>query len=355
MSTASARWDRSARALWSARGPGAALARGALLLPAAAYRIAVAIRNAAYDTGVLRSRPLPLPAVGVGNLAVGGAGKSPLARWIAVELGARGARVGLLLRGYGGDEVLEHREALPGVVVVADADRRRGALEAARAGADALVLDDCLQHRRVAPDLMLAVVAAESAAAPRWPLPAGPWREGRSALARADAVVVTRKSAGEAEARALAESLRRRTRRGLGLVAALTPTRLAPLAGGAARPLGEALAGRRVLAVCGIGAPEAFASQLRAAGAASVELAGFGDHHAYSDADVTAIRRMGGAHDLVVTTAKDAVKLRALWPSDPPACHVALLDVGLGPDRALLSGLLDEVLARSRPSTTRDW
>ena len=340
--------------LWSSRGPGAALARGALLLPAAVYRVAVAVRNTAYDAGVLRSWPLPLPAVGVGNLAVGGAGKSPLARFIAAELGARGSRVGLLLRGYGGDEVREHREALPGSVVVADADRRRGALDAVRAGADVLVLDDCLQHRRVVPDLMLAVVAAESAGAPPWPLPAGPWREGWSALSRADAVVVTRKSATEDEARAMAERLRPRTRRGLGLVAALTPARLAPLEGGAGRPIGDAVAGRRVVAVCGIGEPEAFASQLRAAGAASVELVAFGDHHAYDAGDVAAVLGLAASHDLVVTTAKDAVKLRGLWPSGPTPCHVALLEVSLGADHELLAGLLGEALARRRHSTTRD-
>ena len=118
MTTAGSTLGRTARWVWYARGPTVAVARLLLLAPAALYRVAVLVRNAAYDAGVLRSARLPAPSVGVGNLAVGGVGKTPVARFLAVELARRGCRVGVLLRDYGDDEVREHREALPAAVVV---------------------------------------------------------------------------------------------------------------------------------------------------------------------------------------------------------------------------------------------
>lgn len=333
---------RLARAVWSGRGAWAALARGALLVPAGGYRCAMALRNVAYDLGALPSRSLPAPSLGVGNLTVGGTGKSPLCRWMAAELLRRGCRVGILLRGYGQDEAEEYREAVPRAVVVADPDRRRGAIEAVRRGAEVLVLDDCLQRRDVRPDVLLAVVAAESFEGPRWPLPAGPWREGLGALRRADAVVVTRKVARAEEAEALARTLAPRARGGEGLVAALVPAHLVPLSGGSPMDPG-ALRGRTVVALCGIGAPEAFAAQLVAFGPARVGLMAFGDHHAYSAADVATARAGAGAEGIVVTTGKDAVKLRRLWPAGAPECRVATLEVRPADASGYLARTLDGI------------
>ena len=348
MTVAGSAIGRVARAVWSAPGPAAALARGVLLVPAALYRVVVLARNAAYDAGWLGSRRLPVPSVGVGNLAVGGAGKTPVARYLAGELARRGCRVGILLRGYGYDEVREYREALPDAVVVADRDRHRSASEAVRQGADVLVLDDCLQRRDVAPDLMLALVAAESWGAVRLPLPAGPWREGSAALRRADAVVVTCKSAPVDRGAELAAFLASLARRGLGLVAELIPAHLLPLGGGEPRAAREVAAGRNVVALCGIGAPDAFAAQLRALGAAQVDLVAFGDHHAFKPRDVSAARARAGADGLVVTTEKDAVKLRGLWPSGPPECWVAALDVRIVRGDDTLARLLDEIAGARR-------
>jgi len=342
---------RASRAVWSGRGVGPALARGALLVPAAGFRAATALRNAAYDVGLLPVHRLPAPSLGVGNLTVGGTGKTPLCRWLALELLRRGCRVGILLRGYGGDEAEEYREAVPRAVVVAEPDRRRGAAEAVRRGAGVLLLDDCLQRRDVRPDVLLAVVAAESLDRPRWPLPAGPWREGLRALRRADAVVVTRKSAPPAGAEARARSLAARTRGGVGLVAELVPTHLVPLSGGTPTDLG-ALRGRTVVALCGIGAPEAFAAQLAAWGPAQVGLLAFGDHHAYGDADVRAAREAAGPDGIVVTTGKDAVKLRRLWPAGPPECRVATLEVRPADVDGYLARVLDSLAhARREPLT----
>ena len=237
------RLARAARWVWHDRSAGAAALR-ALLLPAAGlYRAVVIARNGAYDAGLLRASALPLPAIGVGNLSVGGTGKTPLAAWLAAELLRRGVRPGIVLRGYGADEVVEYASAVPGAAVEASADRRTAAATAAARGARALVLDDCLQRRDVRPDAMLAVVAAESWRGNPWPLPAGPWREGAGALGRADIVVVTCKTASAHAAGALAAALAPRTRRGAGsgAVAELRLRGLRPLDGGGPGPL-EALA-----------------------------------------------------------------------------------------------------------------
>jgi tetraacyldisaccharide 4'-kinase len=337
-----------ARRVWRGASLGARVLRAALLIPAAVYRAGVALRNAAYDVGLLRARALSVPSVGVGNIAVGGTGKTPVAAYLAAQLARRGRRPGILLRGYrGGDESAEHAERVSGAVVVAEADRHRGALRAIREGADALVLDDCLQRRDVRTDLLLAVLAAESEGERRWPLPAGPWREGLGALGRCDAVVVTYKVAPPDEAAAAARRLAERTRLGVGIAAGLKLARFLPLSGGAPLAAG-ALAGRDVVAVCGIGAPERFGAQLEALGA-RVRLFDFGDHHAYVASDLTAAVEAAGPDGLIVTTAKDAVKLRSLYRAQAPACVVAELEVRVTYGESDLARLLDRV-ARAQPN-----
>ena len=331
-----------AHALWRGTSPGARLARVALLAPAALYRAAVGVRNAAYDWGLLGSRALPRPAIGVGNIAVGGVGKTPVAAWLAAELARRGATPGILLRGYrGGDEVEEHRARTPEAVVVADPDRRRGAARAIAAGAQVLVLDDCLQRRELKLDLLLAVVAAETAGERRWPLPAGPWREGLGALGRCEGVVVTYKTAAHEAAAAVARRLAPRTRTGLGAAAGLEIARLAPLAGGVSLEAAW-LSGRDVVAVCGIGEPALFRAQLERLGA-RVRLMAFGDHHRYAPSDVQSAVAAAGRDGVVVTTAKDAVRLRPVWPEPAPACLVAELDVRVTYGTDALARVLDQI------------
>jgi len=339
---------RAAHWLWRSPAPLASLARGALLPLAGAFRAGVAVRNAAFDRGLLAVRRLPLPSVGIGNLEVGGTGKTPLASWVAAELLRRGSRPGIILRGYGADESAEHVAALPEAVVEADPDRARAAARATYAGARVLVLDDCLQRRGVRVDAMIGVVSADTWGRPprRWPLPAGPWREGVGALRRCDLVVVTRKAAEAKAARALAAALAPRTRGRAGAVADMLPAALVPLEGGSGRAP-EALRGLRVLAVCGIGEPEAFRAQLERAGA-SVRLQAFGDHHAYVAADLALVGRAATGCDVVVTTAKDAVKLRGRWPAQAPPCLVAVLEVQITIGAQELGALLDRVAAAAR-------
>lgn len=293
-----------------------------------------AVRNFAYDAGVLRAHPLALPAVSVGNLTVGGTGKTPVAAWVAQWFLARGVRPAIVLRGYGADEPLVHARLTPAALVIADPDRVRGAARARAAGAQVVVLDDGFQHRRAQRDLDLVLVAAEQRGAARL-LPSGPARERPRALARADAVVVTRKSASAADADAALTAHGRWAPEAAQVIISLAPGGLVRFAGvdapsvagaggSAARgpdsasadpsalPL-RALHGARVLAISAIGAPDAFEAQLARLGA-HVTPAAFADHHDFSAADVTSLSARAAGMDLVVCTLKDAVKLGPRWP-----------------------------------------
>ena len=335
---------RAATWVWRSDEALAVAARVALLPAAGLFRLGTMGRNAAWDLGFRAARTLPVPSVGIGNLSVGGTGKTPVAIFIVRRLASMGLKPAVLLRGYGADETAEHAAALPDLVVETGADRHASAARAVARGAQVLVLDDCLQRRDVRTDVMLAVVAEESWDGAHLPLPAGPWREGEAALGRADAVVVTRKAASQDEAQRLALRLAGRTRGGKGIVAALEPSALVPLGGGAARTT-DTLKGRDVVAVAGIGEPDLFAVPFERLGA-RVRLVPFPDHHAYTAADVAAILRMMPVNGVIVTTAKDAVKLQPLWPAHGPECLVARLAV------TITAGApeLDLLLERVRPS-----
>jgi tetraacyldisaccharide 4'-kinase len=316
---------RLIRWLWTSRRPDARLARAGLLPLSALWRAWMGVRWAVYRRGWLPRHELPLPSVAVGNLTVGGSGKTPLAIWIARFYAERGITPGILLRGYrGGDEALVHAHAVPDAHVIADPNRLDGAERALARGAKVLVLDDAFQRLDLRPDLNLAVVSAETTRAVRWPLPAGPWREPWGALARADALVITRKRASREAAERLAATLAPRVA-GPVAIAHLGLARFEGLLS-AERMAPEALAGRRVVAASAIADPEAFVSQTKATGAA-VQVATWKDHHGYRQEDIAWLAHAARRADHVVITEKDAVKLRDQWPSDAPEPLVAVLDL----------------------------
>jgi tetraacyldisaccharide 4'-kinase len=328
---------------WRGEGGRAGAILDRALLPAeAAYRAAVVLRGAAYHAGLRRVHRASIPVVSVGNLAVGGAGKTPVTAWIAAGLGRAGARPVGVLRGYGGDEVLVHRELNPEVPVLVAPRRIDGVEAAARGGCDVAVLDDAFQHRALARDLDVVLVAAESwTPAPRL-LPRGGWREGPAALRRADLVVVTRKVAGPERAAAVAAELGGWTDTEHVVRCHLGPGALVPLHDGGAAPP-ESLDGRAVLAVAGLADPGPFAHGLAEAGAA-VELARYPDHHPYSARDAEAISNLAKGRP-IVTTRKDAVKLRSLMPPDAMA-YVLEQGVELEAGQETLEAALRRVIGR---------
>ena len=298
---------------WAGDAGAAGAVLSAALLPAeAGFRGVAALRNAAYDRAVLRTERAPVPVVSIGNLAVGGAGKTPVAAWVAARLRERGRRPGIALRGYGEDEVLVHRELNPQVPVFAAARRIEAARAAAQAGCDVVVLDDGFQHRALARDLDVVLIAVKGWHARPRVLPRGPWREGPGALGRADVVVLTRKSAPRARAEAVAREVERWAAGKAVVGCHLAPGRLAALHEGADLDP-RSLTGRPVLAVAALADPGPFVEHLRAAGA-RVEEALFGDHHAFTSAEAAGLADRAGER-VVVMTRKDAVKLRGLLPA----------------------------------------
>lgn len=345
---------RLVRRLWRRRSWKARAARTALLPLSALYGLGVTLRAMPYRLGIARERPLPLPAIAVGNLSVGGTGKTPLTAWIAAECRVAGRRPGILLRGYGRDEVMLHRHLVPEAVVVANPDRAAGAALARMQGANVLVLDDAFQVLDTARDLNITLLAAEQARVSPWLLPAGPWREGWGALRRADLLIVTRKRADAATANALAERLQARWPHKSVAVVRLGLTGLVGMRSGSAMAV-DALRGRRVVVAAAIADPESVAVQVRAAGA-TVQLVAFQDHHEYTAMDVVRLVQAAAEADYLVVTEKDAVKLRALWPEGPGAEPlVATLELTWERNRGVVAAAIARVLAipvRPTSSTT---
>lgn len=300
---------------------------------AALYRGAVGARNAAFDRGLLRVERPPVPVLSVGNLAVGGTGKTPVAAWLARTLADRGLEPALVARGYGEDELRLHRRWNPDVPVHADPDRLAATRRAAEGGALCVVLDDGFQHRRLARDLDVVLLAAEQPFPDR-PLPRGRWREPASALARADVVLVTRKSASEAEAERRAADAATAAPGVLLARVDLVPGPWTDLDGRAVDA-----PGRDVLAVTGVAAPDSFADVVAEVTGEPPELLAFPDHHAYDAGDAERITRAAGPRP-VVTTEKDAVKLTGLRKLLP---EVHVLPLVVRPERGA-----EEMIERAR-------
>lgn len=300
-------------ALWYGEGIVPRVARGALTPLEAGYRGVVRARNALFDAGWLRVHAPALPVISIGNVTVGGTGKTPVAAYIAARLHELGARPAIVMRGYGGDEPAVHRILNPDVPVLTSPDRAAGIRAARDAGCDIAVLDDAFQHRWVERRENVVLVSVEQwARGVRRCLPAGPYREPLDALRRASLVLVTRKDAAEADAIALREILCQRTSAAVGRVA-LHPAALRRVDGSdETEPLSR-LRNSRVLAVTAIGTPRAFARQLELSGA-EVRLAAYPDHHRFTAADVRSVLDRAAGTAFVVCTLKDAVKLKSLWP-----------------------------------------
>jgi len=299
---------------------------------------AAALRRSAYRRGLLRQARLAGAVVSVGNLSVGGSGKTPVVRRVAELLAAAGERVAILSRGYhgsyrgdalvvsdgtsvlasaglAGDEPVMLARALPGVVVAVGPRRDVvGRMVEARFGPRVLVLDDGFQHLRLARDLDIVCLDVHDLA--DRPLPLGRLREGPEALARAELVLLTRiEAASEPELAALEERL------GRGRVHRVE-RRLVGFRELDGRP---AAAPRHAFLLAAIARPERLEWDVTRAGASVAGRAFFRDHRRLPAGELAAIaaRARAAGADAIVTTAKDAVRL----PPVPPEAHVLVLEV----------------------------
>jgi tetraacyldisaccharide 4'-kinase len=280
-----------------------------VLLPlSGVWRGVTAVRNARWNR-VGGSTVDALTVVSVGNLAVGGTGKTPMTSWVVKVLLASGHRPAILLSGYGKDEELLHRAWTPEAHVISDPDRTGGAKAAAAHGCDVAVLDDGFQHRGLGRQLDLVLLSVEDAF-PGPVLPRGPYREPFTALCRADGIILTRRGGSPPQARALAEQVSRRVAGSRASVLAsvhLTTESLTSLTGGGEQSRAESgLEGP--LAVTAIARPDAFLRDVASLATGRVDLLAYVDHHEFSRQDALDMRRRAGDRSIVITE-KDAVKL----------------------------------------------
>jgi tetraacyldisaccharide 4'-kinase len=300
--------------LWYGAQPGAVLTRALLSPLSAVYGAAMARRNARWDrltppTGLL-------PALSVGNLTVGGTGKTPVAAWCTQQLLARGATPAIVMRGYGDDEWRVHQLLSPDTPVLRYAARIEGLREAAHRGCNCVVLDDAFQHRAAPRVSDLVVLSAD-----RWQpevrlLPAGPYREPLASLRRATAAVITVKAASAMQVEALRAAVAQCAPSLPIAVVQLLPGGLRALipAGEGAADSAPVLHGASIVLISAIGDPDALERQLRDHGARIVHHRRFPDHHRFTAGDIREIYSLLHGSSLAVCTLKDAVKLAPLWP-----------------------------------------
>jgi tetraacyldisaccharide 4'-kinase len=303
-----------------------------LTLLSVPYGWAVRMRTLLYDLGVKHSKRLPCPVISVGNITVGGTGKTPLVMALAKGLAKRGIRTAVLTRGYkgkktsghiasdgqsiflspeeSGDEPYLMSKTLKGTPVVIGKNRySTGEKALHQLGVDGLLLDDGYQHLQLHRDLNILLIDSNIGFGDRHLLPRGILREPLEQLRRASLILLTKVDPPEAP-RPLEEELRK-----------LHPS--LPIFHSHYEPLGligpkeereelHALQGKKVLALSGIANPDSFISLLKKCGMQVIKEKLLPDHHHYTQEDIRSIEEEGERVDWIVTTEKDMVKLTGL-------------------------------------------
>jgi tetraacyldisaccharide 4'-kinase len=299
------------------RGVFSELARLGLWLASGPYGVAVRTRNELYDRHWKRIARAAVPVISVGNLSLGGTGKTPCVEYIGRFYSDRDKRVTILSRGYGSeagrnDEAQVLEENLPDVPHLQGSDRVTLASTAVEElEAELLILDDGFQHRRLFRNLDVVLIDSTQPPQRDYLFPRGTLREPVGGLRRADAIVLTRCDQVEDSDR---ECIRNwLALRFPGKLVATTEHRPLGLQGGGSLEPLELLKGRPVAGFCGIGNPSAFRRTLESLGAEVIDFRAFPDHHAYTRTDVDDLSRWASARPascMMITTQKDWVKLR---------------------------------------------
>jgi tetraacyldisaccharide 4'-kinase len=284
------------------------------------YGAAMRWRNYRFDRGRRETYRAPCPVVSVGNITLGGVGKTPMVEWLAKWLRLRQVRVAILSRGYGAqagaqnDEALELEERLPDVPHLQDPDRALSAhIAVEELASQFLLLDDGFQHRRMERDLDIVLLDALSPFGYGRIFPRGALREPLAGLARAQFIGLSRADAVSPERRAeIREQAAKLAPTATWLELRHQPIELVRWRGEPA-PI-ESLTGKTVAAFCGIGNPEGFRHTLAACGCETSDLRIFPDHHAYSAADIESLEnwsdRLPLATQSILCTCKDLVKIQ---------------------------------------------
>jgi tetraacyldisaccharide 4'-kinase len=354
------------------------LKRALAWLPARLYELGVRLRVAAYETAYLKPKRLDATVISIGNIAVGGTGKTPLVHYIARYLKEEGHSVAILTRGYGrkskgrrtlndprdkrdehapddakryeefGDEPLMLARALPEIPVIINKDRHESGTYAERElGAEVLILDDAYQHLALARDLNILLLDATDPFAGFEMVPFGRLREPLYAIKRADAVIITRadRPFDEAQVNAIIKYYCGEKVPVMYLYSSIK--RLRHLAEGVVYEANQ-FVGWNVSLMCGIGNPHAFADNILQIGINIVAEHFYTDHHPFTQQDldeVTRAARDAGA-DAIITTAKDAVRLEGLSLPDVPV-YVAEIEIESDDEVRLKSLLLRTVVKKA--------
>jgi tetraacyldisaccharide 4'-kinase len=296
------------------------------------YGFATILRNWFFDIGILHSIDVGVPVISIGNITVGGTGKTPIVKNVAAILLESGKHVAIISRGYGrntkgtivvsngksiladassaGDEPLLLAEQLRNAIVIVDEDRVRGAKKAIKEfGSDVIVLDDGFQYRYIKREKNIVLIDSYQSPFDTLLLPAGYRRELNSSFKRVDAVVVT-KANGMDEALPLLE------REELESIvnkfsSSFQPTGIRHLFGGVKQSL-EMLKKHTAIALCGIARPESFRHSLETCGVVVKESFNFSDHHKFTRDDIEQVVSVFNKTktDFIITTEKDAVRLK---------------------------------------------
>ena len=324
-----------------------------LLAPLSAlYNFGAYLRLVCFSSGILRSYRLPVPVVSVGNLTVGGTGKTPVTIDLARRLIRQGYRPAILSRGYKrlstkpivvvsdgnhllaeagdcGDEPYMMARAVPKAVVIVGADRRQtGRMAVSQFGCDVILLDDGFQHLRVSRQIDVVLYDYNDEPSSMKLVPAGRLREPLSALGRAQYVVITKVPANPSANRleSIRQTIKRFAPRAVVTTCQFEPDGVHRIYTRQNVAITTKLTGARVLAFCGIARPETFFDQIRAMGGSLVDSVAFPDHHWFSERELGALKErfyQSGA-ELLITTEKDAVRLPEDFINSLPVAQMRL-------------------------------
>jgi len=290
------------------------------------YGCVISIRNILFDVGIFKSVKLSIPVICVGNLTVGGTGKTPMVIYVVRMLLEMDKRVVILSRGYksnadgSNDENILLKSALPGVEIVVDGDRVRGGRFAIEQyNPDILVMDDGFQHRRLRRELDITLVDARSPFGYGYVIPRGYLRERKEGLRRSDVAIITRADqVNGARLKSISSSIASLTNNGIQCTATHAPVALYDMDNNAIA-LSD-LKSKPVYAFCAIAKGEAFVETLSALQCKIIGHKFFRDHHHYTEQEIESVVNAGkGGGEKVdnwyVTTEKDWVKIALYSPS----------------------------------------
>ena len=349
-----------------------------LSFAAPVYAIVIRLRNFLYSKGWFKTYKVNAAVISIGNITVGGTGKTPLVIWVCKFLVQKNIQCAILTRGYKThtkergtkderretrdegrgtrdegrgtriDELAIFIESCPQASVIVNPDRVAGAAEAInKFGAKALIMDDGFQHRRLHRDIDIVTIDATCPLGHGRMFPAGLLREPVAALKRVDAVVITRcDQVSEAELSKLEEKIRQVN---LNVIIARSIHKPIFAKSTNGKEIGiEQLKGKKIFAFCGIGNPQAFLDTIKNIGAEVVSFKIYDDHHHYSSDDATNIYKLANnlKAELILTTQKDRTKIPVseLIKKDIPMAYLVVeANFISGEDK--LKGLIEEALS----------